>query len=84
MCVARRTVAALQPLVDRITTAGGHVGAYALDARREDQVVGFFNRIEAQVGAIEAVVFNVGAIPAFRSSRPRTRSQGPACGACGD
>jgi NAD(P)-dependent dehydrogenase (short-subunit alcohol dehydrogenase family) len=46
--------------VDRITTAGGHVGDDALDARREDQVLGFFDRIEAQVGAIDAVVFNVG------------------------
>jgi NAD(P)-dependent dehydrogenase (short-subunit alcohol dehydrogenase family) len=60
VCVARRTAAALQPLVDRIAGAGGHARAYALDARREDQVIGFFDRIEAEVGAIEAVVFNVG------------------------
>ena len=56
VCLARRTVAALQPLVDRITNAGGHVRAYALDARRGDQVVGFFDRIEAEVGAVDAVV----------------------------
>jgi NADP-dependent 3-hydroxy acid dehydrogenase YdfG len=56
VCLARRTVAALQPLLDRITNAGGHVRAYALDARRGDQVVGFFDRIEAEVGAVDAVV----------------------------
>lgn len=60
VCLARRTVAALQPLLDRITNAGGHVRAYALDARRGDQVVGFFDRIEAEVGAVDAVVLNVG------------------------
>jgi NAD(P)-dependent dehydrogenase (short-subunit alcohol dehydrogenase family) len=31
-----------------------------MDARREEQVVSFFNQIEADVGQIDAVVFNVG------------------------
>ena len=60
VCVARRTEAALQPLVETITTQGGKALAFGLDARREDQVVGFFNRIEAEVGHVEVVVFNVG------------------------
>lgn len=60
VCVARRTEAALQPLVDQITAQGGRALAFGLDARREDQVVGFFDRIEAEVGPIEVVVFNVG------------------------
>lgn len=60
VCVARRTEAALQPLVDQITAQGGRALGFGLDARREEQVVGFFDRIEAEVGPIEVVVFNVG------------------------
>lgn len=60
VCVARRTEAALQPLVNEIADAGGRALAFALDARREEQVVGFFDRIEGEVGPVEAVVFNVG------------------------
>lgn len=60
VCAARRTEAALKPLVDQITTEGGRALAFGLDARREDQVVSFFNRVEAEVGPIEVVVFNVG------------------------
>ncbi|MFM7533082.1 MAG: SDR family NAD(P)-dependent oxidoreductase [Rubrivivax sp.] len=60
VCVARRTEAALQPLVDEITSAGGQAHAYALDARREEQVVAFFDRIEQEIGPVQVVVFNVG------------------------
>ena len=60
ICVARRSEEALQPLVHQIQEQGGNAIAFGLDARREDQVVSFFNRIEAEVGAIEVVVFNVG------------------------
>lgn len=79
VCLARRTVAALQPLVDRITNAGGHVRAYALDARREDQVVGFFDRIEAEVGAVDAVVgFLAGREAALRAlAQAMARVLGP-------
>lgn len=60
VCVARRTEAALRPLVDQITAQGGRALGFGLDARREEQVVGFFDRIDAEVGPIEVVVFNVG------------------------
>lgn len=60
VCAARRTEVALTPLVNQISAAGGRALAFGLDARREDQVVNFFNRIEAEVGPIEVVVFNVG------------------------
>ena len=60
VCAARRTEAALQPLLEEIAARGGKALAFGLDARREDQVAGFFDRVEAQVGPIEAVVFNVG------------------------
>lgn len=60
VCVARRTEAALRPLVDQITAQGGRALGFGLDARREEQVVAFFDRIEAEVGPIEVMVFNVG------------------------
>jgi NAD(P)-dependent dehydrogenase (short-subunit alcohol dehydrogenase family) len=60
ICVARRSEEALQPLVHQIHEQGGNAIAFGLDARREDQVVSFFNRIETEVGPIEVVVFNVG------------------------
>ncbi len=60
VCAARRTEAALKPLMDQITQEGGRALAFGLDARREEQVVGFFDRIEAEVGPIEVLVFNVG------------------------
>ncbi len=60
VCVARRTETALKPLVDQITVEGGRAVAFGLDARREDQVVNFFQHIEAEVGPVEVLVFNVG------------------------
>ena len=60
ICVARRTEAALKPLVDQITAQGGRALAFGLDARREDEVVNFFQHIEANIGPIEVLVSNVG------------------------
>jgi NAD(P)-dependent dehydrogenase (short-subunit alcohol dehydrogenase family) len=59
-CVARRTESALKPLVDQITAEGGRALAFGVDARREDAVVNFFQHIEAEVGPVEVLVFNVG------------------------
>jgi NAD(P)-dependent dehydrogenase (short-subunit alcohol dehydrogenase family) len=60
VCVARRTESALKPLVEQIAAQGGSARAFGLDARREDQVVSFFNHVEDEVGPIDVVVFNVG------------------------
>jgi NAD(P)-dependent dehydrogenase (short-subunit alcohol dehydrogenase family) len=60
VCVARRTKDALAPLVQAIESAGGQARAFALDARREDAVRAFVDDVEATVGPIEAMVFNVG------------------------
>ncbi len=60
VCAARRDEAALKPLMGQIAATGGHALAFGVDARREEQVVSFFDRIEAEVGPIEVVVFNVG------------------------
>lgn len=60
VCAARRTEVALKPLVEQITAQGGRAFAFGLDARREDEVVKFFQHIEADIGPIDVLVFNVG------------------------
>jgi len=60
ICVARRTEAALVPLVESIQAAGGRAHAFGLDARREDAVITFVDQVESTVGPIEVMVFNVG------------------------
>ncbi len=59
-CVARRNGDRLQPLVDEITVAGGIAQAFSVDARREEQMVELFDRVERDIGPIEVCVHNVG------------------------
>jgi NAD(P)-dependent dehydrogenase (short-subunit alcohol dehydrogenase family) len=58
--VARRNEEALQSLLQHIHWEGERALAFGLDARREEQVVSFFKRVEAEHGPVEVVVFNVG------------------------
>lgn len=60
VCAARRTEAALAPLVESIQAAGGRAQGFALDARREEAVARFIDHIESSIGPIEVMVFNVG------------------------
>ncbi|MDE2077258.1 MAG: SDR family NAD(P)-dependent oxidoreductase [Burkholderiales bacterium] len=60
-CVTRREADKLQPLIDQITQAGGQAHAFGSDARKEEAVVALIERIEAEVGPIEVMVFNIGA-----------------------
>ncbi len=60
VCVTRRTPEASQGLLAAIHAAGGRAMSFTLDARREDEVVNVFKKIEKEVGALEVVVFNVG------------------------
>ena len=57
----RRTAEALAPLVEDIRAAGGQSEGWACDARKEEQVVALFERIEREIGPLEMVVFNIGA-----------------------
>lgn len=59
-CVARRSAARLEPLVAAIEGDGGQARAFGCDARDEAQVVAMVDTIEAEVGPIEAAVFNIG------------------------
>jgi NAD(P)-dependent dehydrogenase (short-subunit alcohol dehydrogenase family) len=60
VCMTRRTPDANAALVQSIQAAGGRAVAYQLDARREDEVIALFQKIESEVGSLEVVVFNVG------------------------
>jgi NAD(P)-dependent dehydrogenase (short-subunit alcohol dehydrogenase family) len=60
VCVARRTEAALAPLVESIQAEGGTAHAFGLDARREEALTAFVDHVESFIGPIEVMVFNVG------------------------
>lgn len=60
-CVSRRSADKLEPLVTRIREAGGEAYGYGSDARKEEDVVALIERVEAEHGPIEAMVFNIGA-----------------------
>jgi NAD(P)-dependent dehydrogenase (short-subunit alcohol dehydrogenase family) len=60
-CLTRRNADKLQPLVERIVAEGGRAVACAADARREEEVAALFERVEAEHGPVEVLVFNIGA-----------------------
>ena len=62
-CVTRRPrhKEALEALAETIRGEGGEAHAFGLDARREDDVVAFFETVERTIAPIEVVVFNIGA-----------------------
>ncbi len=65
VCVGRRNEEKLAPLVETIRNEGGIVYPFQLDARDEDLVVERFAHIEAEIGALEAVIFNIGGNVSF-------------------
>jgi NAD(P)-dependent dehydrogenase (short-subunit alcohol dehydrogenase family) len=61
VCVTRRSLDKLQPLIDQINAEGGKVHGFASDARKEEEVLALVEHIESTIGPIEAFVFNIGA-----------------------
>ncbi|MCB1856481.1 MAG: SDR family NAD(P)-dependent oxidoreductase [Halieaceae bacterium] len=61
VCAARRNGERLAPLVDELRAAGLRAHAFSCDARKEEAVTSLFANIEATIGEIEVVVFNIGA-----------------------
>lgn len=61
VCITRRHLDQLQPLVEEIRSTGGIAHPFACDARSEEQTLELFTRIERDVGPIEVMVFNIGA-----------------------
>ena len=60
-CMTRRNADKLQPLIDEIEQLGGKAYGFASDARKEEQVIELVGQIESSIGAIEVMVFNIGA-----------------------
>lgn len=61
VCATRRSADKLQGLKDAITAEGGICHAFGSDARKEEEVVALVAQIEASIGPIEVLVFNIGA-----------------------
>jgi NAD(P)-dependent dehydrogenase (short-subunit alcohol dehydrogenase family) len=63
VCMTRRPrhLDALQALAAEIEADGGTAHAYGADARDEAEMIALVDRIEAEVGPLEVVVFNIGA-----------------------
>lgn len=61
VCGARRGGEKLDPLVEELRNAGKQAHGFSCDARKEDQVEALFADIEANIGPLDCVVFNVGA-----------------------
>lgn len=60
-CMTRRNAEKLQPLIAEIQQAGGEAYGFASDARKEEQVIELIEHIEENIGAIDVLVFNIGA-----------------------
>jgi NAD(P)-dependent dehydrogenase (short-subunit alcohol dehydrogenase family) len=63
VCITRRArnLDQLEAFADEIRAGGGVVHAFGADARSEEETIALFDRIEAEVGPLEVVVFNIGA-----------------------
>jgi short-subunit dehydrogenase len=57
----RRNGDQLAPLRDRIIAAGGQCVAIGADARDEAAMIALFDRVEAEIGPVRVLVFNIGA-----------------------
>ena len=61
VCAARRNPEKLEPLMEELRVKSHPAHAYQLDARKEEQVIDLYRRIEEEVGELDVVVFNIGA-----------------------
>jgi NAD(P)-dependent dehydrogenase (short-subunit alcohol dehydrogenase family) len=75
VCVTRRPrhTDAVEKLAETIRAEGGEAYGFGLDARVEEGVVALVERIEREIGAIEVLVFNIGANVRFPVGETTTR-----------
>ena len=59
--VARRNGDELGPLKEEIESKGGECLSFSLDARKEEDVINFIEKIENEIGEIDVAVYNIGA-----------------------
>ena len=60
-CVTRRTADKFEALLEQIRAEGGIAHGFGSDARKEEDVTALVDHIESKIGAIDVLVFNVGA-----------------------
>jgi NAD(P)-dependent dehydrogenase (short-subunit alcohol dehydrogenase family) len=75
VCITRRArnLDQLEALAGEIRAAGGVAHAFGVDAREEGEVVALFDKIEAEIGPLEIVVFNIGANVRFNLTETTSR-----------
>ena len=61
VCAARRNGDQLSGLVEELRSQGRDAHGFSCDARDEEKVIDLFKRIEADIGPLDCVIFNVGA-----------------------
>ncbi|MFL5298707.1 MAG: SDR family oxidoreductase [Phenylobacterium sp.] len=59
--IVRRHADQLEPLAAAIREAGGEAHPFGVDARKEEEMVALFDRVEAEIAPVEVCVFNIGA-----------------------
>jgi NAD(P)-dependent dehydrogenase (short-subunit alcohol dehydrogenase family) len=59
--IVRRHAEQLEPLAAAIREAGGEAHPFGVDARKEEEMVALFDRVEAEIAPVEVAVFNIGA-----------------------
>lgn len=75
VCLTRRprNLEELEALAADIRAGGGSAHAFGVDAREEADMVALVDRIEAEIGPLEVVVFNIGANVWFPVTETTTR-----------
>ena len=75
VCITRRArnLRQLEALAADIAAAGGIAHAFGVDAREEAEMIALFDRIEAEIGPLEVVVFNIGANVRFSLTETTAR-----------
>ena len=75
VCITRRArnLEQLEELAQSIRDGGGKARAYGVDARSEDEMIALVDKIEAEVGPLEVVVFNIGANVRFSLTETTSR-----------
>jgi NAD(P)-dependent dehydrogenase (short-subunit alcohol dehydrogenase family) len=75
VCLTRRArnLDTLEAQVAALRASGAEAHAYGVDARAEDDMIALVDRIEAEVGPLEVVIFNIGANVRFGIRETTTR-----------
>ena len=71
--IVRRHAEQLEPLAQAIREAGGQPHPFGLDARKEEDMTGLFERVEAKIAPVEVCVFNIGANVRFPIAETTSR-----------